>query len=116
MTRSPDESDEIRKLAERHLAACEVIYNVATSRNDIDVAAHTARSALSVALNCAVNLGEEPKREAVATWYERLSELYAATQPTSDYLSRAIKWATGATSQIFPPGEHDGQAGIGEGT
>lgn len=104
MTRTSDESHELVELAQRHLKVCEAIYATALERNDADVAAHTARSALSVALNCAVNLYEETKRESVMTWYERLSALYTAN-PSSSYLSRAIRWATDAIGLIFSSGE-----------
>jgi hypothetical protein len=116
MTRDSNEPDEIRKLAERHLTACETIYAIATARNDIDIAAHAARSALSVALNCTIKLGEESKRETAIIWHERLSELYRAVTPASDYLSRAVKWAIGATRYIYAPSENYGYAGIDEGT
>lgn len=92
--------EEIKALAQRHLKACETIYDTANQRGDSDTAAHAARSALSVALNCAIDLGHQPSRELVFIWHERLFALCAETAPGSKYLNKAIKWATGATRSI----------------
>ena len=111
----PDELEEIRKLAERHLKICEGFFAEARSRDDVDTAAHAARSALSVALNCAVDLAQEVRRETALTWLERLSTLYADTVPAPEYLSKALKWATGSISRIFPASESKPDQGAGEG-
>jgi hypothetical protein len=113
MTRDSDDHHELLELARRHLKACELIYDTALQRNDADVAAHSARSALSVALNCTIGLSEETKRETVMSWFERLSTLYETT-PSSSYLSRAIRWATDATDHIFPGEERDSHPRVGE--
>jgi hypothetical protein len=54
-----------------------------------------------VALNYAVDLGNKPSRGVVFIWYERLAALYTEATPASEFLTKAIKWATGATSDIF---------------
>jgi hypothetical protein len=96
-----NERGEIYDLAYSHLGACEAIYDAAIQRGDIDIAAHIARSALSVALNCVVDLGQEPSTETVSFWYERLAGLRGETTLDPDYLRRAIKWANRETRHIF---------------
>jgi hypothetical protein len=93
MSEAPNDSEETRKLAQRHLSACEAIYAAATARNNIDIAAHVARSALSVAFNCVLDLGDDSSRETAILWNKRLRALFAEGAAGTEYLSRALKWA-----------------------
>lgn len=102
MSVEPDALDKIVQLAERHLNTCERVYTAAMSRNDTDLAAHVARSALAVALNCAVDLRMDMRRETALTWSERLSDLYLKADMPSDYLLNAVKQAAKSIIGIFP--------------
>ncbi len=93
MLEAPDHSEETRKLAQRHLSACEAIYAAATTRNNFDIAAHVARSALFVAFNCVLNLSDDSSREMAILWHKRLRTLCVEGAPGTEYLSRALKWA-----------------------
>jgi hypothetical protein len=93
MLEAPNDSDETRKLAQRHLSVCEAIYAAATARNDIDIAAHVARSALSVSFNCVLDMGDDSSRETAILWHKRLRALSAEGATGTGYLSRALKWA-----------------------
>ena len=88
-----DDFENVRKLARRHLSACEAIYAAATTRADVNVAAHVARSALSIALNCAQDTSDTLSKEIAPIWYERLFSLSAEDARTREYLNRTVKWA-----------------------
>jgi hypothetical protein len=109
-----DEYEEVNDLAQRHLKTCEVIYHVATERGDIEIAVYAARSALSVAMDCTVELGNKSCREIAILWNERLAKVYAETTPPPDYLSRVIKWAARTTGHIF--GSHEANDNFGNGS
>jgi hypothetical protein len=90
------------QLLQRHLAVCDSTYLVAVSRGDIEVAAHLARSALSVALTAVVAVNKNELEEAVLTWYERLSSLYIKNIPAPRYVSQTLKWASDAILELNP--------------
>jgi hypothetical protein len=112
MTKALNEPEEIKQLAQRHLTACEKIYAAATERNDIDTAAHVAKSALSVALNCAIDLGQESSRETAILWHKSLTALRTDDTHASGYLSRAVKWADGEMRIVYGTNKSDIKADI----
>lgn len=107
MTRSLTEPEQIAALARRHIEVCETVFTTAIARADTETASHAARSALSVALGCAINLGTIPERETAILWYRRLSKLYADNTPALDYLVRTLRWASDAMSYVFGAGQGD---------
>ena len=107
MTPSLTEPEQITVLARRHIDICDSIFAAATATVDTETAAHAARSALSVALGCAINLGAVPERETAMLWYGRLSTLYVDNAPTQDYLAKTLRWATDAMAYVFGAGTKD---------
>jgi hypothetical protein len=100
-----EEVEQLKGFAHRHLKTCEIIYDTAIQRNDIDIAAHAARSAISVAFDSFKHLGDGSTRDDVFAWNERLSKLWIESAPALDYLNKAIKWSTAIMSFMFEPGE-----------
>lgn len=114
MPEALNDSEETRKLAQRHLSACEAIYAAATARNNIDIAAHVARSALSVAFNCALDLADDSSRETAILWHKRLRTVFAEGAPGTEYLSRALKWADDKINYINVKHRSNIEAGMAE--
>lgn len=106
--------EELRELAERHMTVCEGVYAVAIARNDVETAAHAARSALFVALKCAIDLDQDLRKATAVSWLERLCVLYSDAVPASAYLSKAIRWATDETARVFPPDDRNPDTGTSE--
>ena len=100
-----EEVEQLKELARRHLKTCDMIYETAIQRKDIEIAVHAARSAMSVAFNSFKHLGDESARDDVSTWNDRLAKLWIESTPTLDYLNRTIKWSTGIMASILEPSE-----------
>jgi hypothetical protein len=91
--------DEIVDLAARYLAACNSVVDAAVARGDSKTAANVTKSALSVAVNCAIAFDTTPATDTALTWYERLSLLYMSDGP--DDLSDALKWGSAAINELL---------------
>jgi hypothetical protein len=114
MPEAPNNSEEMIKLAQRHLSACEAIYMAATAQNDTDTAVHVARSALSVAFNCVLDLSDDFDRETAVLWHERLWTLFDVSVQEENYLSRALKWADGRMYHLNMRKRNEIEAGSGK--
>lgn len=115
MTPSRTEAEQLSRLARHHIEICDGIFTTALARSDTVIAAHAARSALYVALGCAINLGAVPERETAILWYGRLEKLYEDNDPTLNYLLRTLRWASDAMAYVFAVGQrdiHGGKAGV----
>jgi hypothetical protein len=89
------ESNELKQLTRRYLTACEGVYPVALANADIRLAGLIARSALSIVVNAADQLGQSVAQPLALNWFERLTLLYKDTSPPAD-VGRTLKWASTA--------------------
>jgi hypothetical protein len=103
------DTEWIKDLAMRYLAACESASSIANERGDDVIAVRIASTALSVALNCVTELSV-PTAEVVAImWYERLKSLDADGAEVEE-LSSTLRWATPAIGGLISEYGMDNQA------
>jgi hypothetical protein len=88
------EPHEIKDLAHRYVQACDSVYTTAVANNDIGLAGLIARSALSVVLNSATEIGQPIAQSFAVKWFERLASLYKGGTAPPDDVNRTLKWAS----------------------
>jgi hypothetical protein len=93
--------DEVAQLTHRYLEVCESVYLAAISNHDIKLAGQIAKSALSVLINAANQLGRSSAQRLALRWFERLASLYEGGSPIPGDISRTLRWASSAMIYVF---------------
>jgi|ERR1022692_4706073 hypothetical protein len=94
-------AEEVTHLTHLYLEVCESVYPAAISNRDIKLAGQIARSALSVVINAANQLGKASAQQLALRWFERLVSLYKDDTPIPGDISRTLRWASSAMVYVF---------------
>lgn len=98
-------ADEVPQLAHRYLEVCESVYRAAITNHDTKLAGQIAKSALSVVINAANELGRSSAQQLALSWFERLASLYKDGTPIPGDISRTLRWASSAMIYVFNPND-----------
>jgi hypothetical protein len=93
--------DKVASLTSRYLEICLSIYPVAVSNHDIKLASQIAKSALSIVINAANQLGKSSAQQLALNWFARLASLYTGGEPIPGDVSRTLRWASSAMIYVF---------------
>jgi len=86
----------------------------ALKKGDRETAIQIARSALSVAVTCALDLDTAAAEGMAMRWFESLSSLYAETESESNDITKALKWASGQMTYMLTRRNSEETNGVGK--